>query len=31
VEFHGGSIKIESSGRDKGTRCRIIIPVNRRG
>lgn len=31
IEFHRGSIKIESLGRDKGTRCRIILPVNGRG
>ena len=31
IEFHGGSIKLESMGRDKGTKCRIIIPINRRG
>jgi signal transduction histidine kinase len=31
IEFHGGSIKIESMGRGKGTRCRVILPLNRRG
>lgn|GEM_PF-2180889 len=30
IEFHGGSIKIESMGRNRGCTCKVILPVNRR-
>ncbi|NOZ59806.1 MAG: PAS domain-containing protein [Euryarchaeota archaeon] len=31
VEFHGGRIRLESRGRNTGTRCIIRIPLRRRG